>query len=95
VLLLRDNVVSCQLSFCLVNAALYTALENYFITSEMKHKKKKSKAIPVTDHGGPKGCETSRIPHLLDNRLTDGGEVVSFMGRLRFSPRKIPGTLFR
>jgi hypothetical protein len=23
------------------------------------------------------GCETSRIPHFLDNRLTDGGEVVS------------------
>jgi hypothetical protein len=30
---------------------------------------KKGKAIPV------RGCETSRFPHFLDNRLTDGGEV--------------------
>jgi hypothetical protein len=35
----------------------------------------KSKAIPVTGHGGPQGCETSRLPHFLENRLTDGGEV--------------------
>jgi hypothetical protein len=34
-----------------------------------------SKAIPVTGRGGPYGCETSRLPHFLDNRLTDGGEV--------------------
>jgi hypothetical protein len=26
---------------------------------------------------GPKGCETSRLPYFLDNRLTDGGEVAS------------------
>jgi hypothetical protein len=32
--------------------------------------------IPVTDNGGPWGCETSRIPHFLDNWLTDGGEIV-------------------
>jgi hypothetical protein len=35
------------------------------------------KAIPATCHGGPSGCETSRLPHFLDNRLTDGGEDVS------------------
>jgi hypothetical protein len=35
----------------------------------------KSKSIPVTDRGGPQGCETSRLPHFLDNRLTDGGDV--------------------
>jgi hypothetical protein len=23
------------------------------------------------------GCETSRLPHFLDNLLTDGGEIVS------------------
>jgi hypothetical protein len=34
-----------------------------------------SKAIPVTGRGGPKCSETSRLPHLLDSRLTDGGEV--------------------
>jgi hypothetical protein len=33
--------------------------------------KKKGKAIPVKGHGGPKGCETSKLPHFLDNRLTD------------------------
>jgi hypothetical protein len=36
--------------------------------------KVKGKVIPVTGLGGPYGCETSRLPHFLDNRLTDGGE---------------------
>jgi hypothetical protein len=30
----------------------------------------------------------------LDNRLTDGGEFVSFTGRPPFTPRKMPGTYF-
>jgi hypothetical protein len=34
-----------------------------------------SEVIPVTGRGGSLGCETSRLPHFLDNRLTDGGEV--------------------
>jgi hypothetical protein len=38
---------------------------------------KKGKAIPVTGNGGPHACEISRLPHFLDNRFTDGGEVVS------------------
>jgi hypothetical protein len=37
----------------------------------------KGKAILVTGRRGPQGCETSRLTHFLDNRLTDGGEVVS------------------
>jgi hypothetical protein len=37
----------------------------------------KGKIMPVTGRGGPHGCETSKLPHFLDNRLTDGGEVVS------------------
>jgi hypothetical protein len=54
----------------------------------------KGKAIPVTDRGGPQGCETSRLPHFLHNRLTDGGEVVSLTRRQPFMPRNIPGTHF-
>jgi hypothetical protein len=52
----------------------------------------KGKAIPVTGREDPYGCETSRLPHFLDNRLTGGGEVVSPTRRQPFTPRKIPGT---
>jgi hypothetical protein len=52
------------------------------------------KAIPVTGPEGPQGCETSRLPHIQDNPLTDGGEVVSPTRRPPFTPRKIPGTHF-
>jgi hypothetical protein len=48
-----------------------------------------SKAIAVTDPGGVLGCKTSRIPHFLDNRLIDGGEVVIMTRRPRFIHRKI------
>jgi hypothetical protein len=34
----------------------------------------------------------SRLPHFLDNRLTDGGEAVSLTCQAPFSPGKIPGT---
>jgi hypothetical protein len=51
------------------------------------------KAIPVTGHGGPWGCETSRLPHFLDNPLTDGGEV-SLTLRPLFTVRKISGAHF-
>jgi hypothetical protein len=53
----------------------------------------KGKANHVTGCGGPTGGETSRLPHILDNWLTDG-EVVSFRCQLPFSTRKIPGTHF-
>jgi hypothetical protein len=52
----------------------------------------KGKAIPVTDHGGPQGCETSRLPNLLANRFTHGRQVVSHMCPQPFPPRKFPGT---
>jgi hypothetical protein len=41
---------------------------------------------------GPYDCEMSRLPHFIDNRLTDDGEVVSLTRRPPFIPRKIPGT---
>jgi hypothetical protein len=43
------------------------------------------KAIPVPGLEGPYGCETSRPPHFVDNRLTDGGEVVSLTRRPPFT----------
>jgi hypothetical protein len=53
------------------------------------------KAISVTGHGGPWGFEASRFPHFLNNRLTDGGEVVSLsVDRSPLTPWKIPGTHF-
>jgi hypothetical protein len=56
--------------------------------------KKKGKVIPVTGREGRSDCEMLRLPHFLDNRLTDRGEVVSLMRRPPFTPRKIPGTHF-
>jgi hypothetical protein len=56
--------------------------------------KVKGKGIPGTGHGGPQGCETSRLPRFLDNRLTDTDEVFSLMRWPAFTPRKIPGTHF-
>jgi hypothetical protein len=46
------------------------------------------KAVPVTGREGPQGCERSSFPHFLDNRLTDGGEVVSLTCRPSYTPQK-------
>jgi hypothetical protein len=48
--------------------------------------KQKSKAIPVTGCGSPQGCMMLRIPHFLDNWLTDGSEVVSLTAMLYHLP---------
>jgi hypothetical protein len=45
----------------------------------------KSKVIPATGCGGTSDCETSRLPHFLDNRLTDGGDV-SLTRRPSYTP---------
>jgi hypothetical protein len=55
---------------------------------------KKRKAIPATGRGGPLGCGTSRLLHILDNRLTDNGEVVSLTCRSTFAPEMISGAYF-
>jgi hypothetical protein len=52
----------------------------------------KSKVILVTVRGDPQGCEMLRLRHIVDNRLTDGGEVVSLTLRQSFTARKISGT---
>jgi hypothetical protein len=59
---------------------------NNDLEMRLKKVKIKGKAISVTDHGGSYGCETPRLPHFLDNRLTDGGKVVSFTRRLPSTP---------
>jgi hypothetical protein len=53
---------------------------------------KKLMALFVTGRRGTYGCATSRLPHFLDNRLTEGGEVVSLTHLPPFTPRKIPNT---
>jgi hypothetical protein len=42
--------------------------------------------MPVTGHECPYGCETSSLPHFLDSRLSDVGEVVSPTRRPPFTP---------
>jgi hypothetical protein len=54
----------------------------------------RGKGIPVTGHGGPLGCEMLRLPHFLDNRLTNAGKVVSLTRRQPFTTKNIPGTHF-
>jgi hypothetical protein len=48
------------------------------------------KAIPVTGRESPLGCDKSKLPHFLDNRLTDGGEAVSLTRRPPFTPQEDP-----
>jgi hypothetical protein len=48
----------------------------------------KPEAAPVTGRGGLQSCEVLRIPYCLDNRLTDGGKVVSPMHRQSYTPQK-------
>jgi hypothetical protein len=44
--------------------------------------------MPVTMLRGPQGCETSRLPHFLDNRLTDGVQDISLKHRSLFTPQE-------
>jgi hypothetical protein len=50
--------------------------------------REKGRTIPVTCRGGPYGCEKSRLPHFLDSRFTNGGEVVSLTRRSPFNPQE-------
>jgi hypothetical protein len=54
---------------------------------------KKRKVIPVIGRGGPYGCETSRLPHFVENRLTDERLLCLLSGHT-LNPRKTPGTNF-
>jgi hypothetical protein len=57
---------------------------------EGRQVKAEGNVMPVTGCGDPQCCETSRIIHFLENRLIDGGEVVSLWRRLLFTPRETP-----
>jgi hypothetical protein len=57
-------------------------------TEELHSVKIKGEIIPVMGRGGPQDCETPRLPNFLDNRFTDGGDVVSLTRRPPFTPGK-------
>jgi hypothetical protein len=50
------------------------------------HEKKTRKAVPLTGRGGLHRRRGSK--HFLDNRLTDGGEVISLVRRPPFTPQE-------
>jgi hypothetical protein len=52
---------------------IYTSFET--AATNIKKQVKKNKDVPVTGRGGPSGCATSRLPHFLDNWLTDDSEM--------------------
>jgi hypothetical protein len=51
--------------------------------------KVKVKASPVTGYRELQGCETSRLPHFLDKRLADGGEVAALRERVKQSLKSL------
>jgi hypothetical protein len=73
-------VVECELSAWWIS----------IICMPLRTSKKKGKANPVTEREGPYVCKTSRFAHILDNRITDGGDAY----RLPFASRKIPRAHF-
>jgi hypothetical protein len=53
------------------------------------HISKNLRVISVTGRGGLQGCAMLSTQHCLDNRLTDGGEVVSLHADLAVLPINI------
>jgi hypothetical protein len=60
----------------------------FYTPTDLVHLEQKGKAIPETGRGGPQGSETSRLPHFLENRLKDGGEIVSLTRSQPFLPQE-------
>jgi hypothetical protein len=52
--------------------------------------KGKGESIPVLGREVPYGCETSTLPHFLENRPAEDREFFSLTRRPPFNPRKIP-----
>jgi hypothetical protein len=72
-----ETILSSEPPLQRINVHCKQKYEWKVVISRRHMKVNKSKAIPVTGRGGPKGCEKSRLPHFLDSRLTKGGEVFS------------------
>jgi hypothetical protein len=60
----------------------------FTITELASYIKVKGEAILVTGSESSQGCKTSRLPHFLDNRLTDGSEAVSLTRGSPFTPQE-------
>jgi hypothetical protein len=61
------------------------SIEGYICKHARTHT---SKAIPVTGLGGLWGCKMLRIPHCLEDRLTDNGKTISLTRRPHCTPQK-------
>jgi hypothetical protein len=71
-----------------VNRSISKATISFNVVFLSSNSEVNGKGILVTGCGGPYGCEAPRFPHFLENRLTDGGEVVSLTGWPPFIPQE-------
>jgi hypothetical protein len=51
--------------------------------------------VRVTGRESLQVCETFEVPHFLDNRLTDGGEVVSLTHQPSYKPLEVAKLLLK
>jgi hypothetical protein len=72
--IIRVFIVAHWISWLIDIWAVYCASSVAVGESCLMYSKKEVKALPVR---GLEGRETFRIPHCLDNRLTDGDQAVS------------------
>jgi hypothetical protein len=80
---------------CFINYFNYSSFYTSFeLSSWYSQAMIKGKRVLVTGRGGPQSCERSRLLYFLENRLTDGSEVVSLTRRSPLIPKKILGTHF-
>jgi hypothetical protein len=66
-------------------AALHANVSIFYVITSYSKVKDKSKIIPVLGRRGLWDRDIARIPNFVDNRLTDGGEVVSLKCLPRFT----------
>jgi hypothetical protein len=82
-----DSLLSVLTLYCSENQHQNPAKQNQS-WSALSYSQIIIKTIPATGRGGLYGCEMLRIPHILYNRLTDGGKVVSPAHRPLSTPQK-------